>query len=88
MVLNRKINWLLEIYLVLLNKITSPPASWHKGTLVNVLVKQRLKSLFDIMGGRTLSKDVARLIALAQWKYGWGTIAAEKENVYMRCLGK
>ncbi|OGN96144.1 MAG: hypothetical protein A2Y89_03805 [Chloroflexi bacterium RBG_13_51_18] len=36
-----------------------------RGSLVNVLAKQRLKSLFDVMGGRALLRDASRLIALA-----------------------
>ena len=36
-----------------------------RGSVVNILAKQRLKSLFDVMGGRTLLKDATRLIALA-----------------------
>ena len=36
-----------------------------RGSLVNVITKQKLKSLFDVVGGRTLLKDAARLIAVA-----------------------
>jgi glycosyltransferase involved in cell wall biosynthesis len=36
-----------------------------RGSLVNILAKQRLKSLFDIMGGRKLIQDATRLVALA-----------------------
>jgi glycosyltransferase involved in cell wall biosynthesis len=36
-----------------------------RGSLINVAAKQGLKSLFDMMGGKTLLKDAARLIALA-----------------------
>jgi len=36
-----------------------------RGSLVNVLAKQRLKSLFDFIGGRTLLRDAKRLIAVA-----------------------
>jgi glycosyltransferase involved in cell wall biosynthesis len=36
-----------------------------RGSLVNILAKQRLKSLFDIMGGRRLIQDATRLVALA-----------------------
>jgi glycosyltransferase involved in cell wall biosynthesis len=36
-----------------------------RGSVVNILAKQRLKSLFDAMGGRKLIKDAARMIALA-----------------------
>lgn len=36
-----------------------------RGSLVNILAKQRLKSLFDVMGGRRLIQDAARMIALA-----------------------
>jgi glycosyltransferase involved in cell wall biosynthesis len=36
-----------------------------RGSLINVVAKQRLKSLFDAIGGRTLLRDASRLIALA-----------------------
>ena len=36
-----------------------------RGSLVNVITKQRLKSLFDMVGGRTLLRDASRLIAVA-----------------------
>ena len=36
-----------------------------RGSLVNVLAKQRLKSLFDVMGGKTLLRDARRFIAVA-----------------------
>jgi len=36
-----------------------------RGSLVNVIAKQRLKSLFDILGGHTLLQDASRLIAVA-----------------------
>ncbi|MBN1160861.1 MAG: glycosyltransferase [Dehalococcoidales bacterium] len=36
-----------------------------RGSLVNILAKQRLKRLFDAMGGRRLIQDATRLVALA-----------------------
>jgi glycosyltransferase involved in cell wall biosynthesis len=36
-----------------------------RGSLVNVIAKQRLKSLFDVLGGYTLLQDASRLIAVA-----------------------
>ena len=36
-----------------------------RGSLVNVLAKQKLKTLFDFIGGGTLLRDAARLIAVA-----------------------
>jgi glycosyltransferase involved in cell wall biosynthesis len=55
-----------------------------RGSLINVAAKQGLKSLFDMMGGRTLLRDATRLIALApleveQYKsYG---VAADKIDI-------
>jgi glycosyltransferase involved in cell wall biosynthesis len=35
------------------------------GSLINVIAKQKLKSLFDVLGGHTLLQDASRLIAVA-----------------------
>ncbi len=55
-----------------------------RGSLVNVLAKQRLKSLYDLIGGRSLLRDAKRLIAVAPleavqyMRYGVG---AEKIDI-------
>lgn len=36
-----------------------------RGSLVNVIAKRKLKSLFDVLGGHTLLQDASRLIAVA-----------------------
>jgi glycosyltransferase involved in cell wall biosynthesis len=36
-----------------------------RGSLVNIITKQRLKQLFDVIGGYKLLRDAARLIAVA-----------------------
>jgi glycosyltransferase involved in cell wall biosynthesis len=46
-------------------KYAIPYVLQARGSLVNIITKQRLKQLFDVMGGYNLLRDASRLIAVA-----------------------